>query len=60
MMAAGVLSLHDAAKAVDYETIVLLFGMMVVVSYLRLAGFFALATERIVARFSGQLGLCWR
>jgi Na+/H+ antiporter NhaD/arsenite permease-like protein len=49
--------MHDAARAVDYETIVLLFGMMVVVSYLRLAGFFALATEQIAARFSGPLTL---
>jgi Citrate transporter len=57
MLATGVLSMRDAAKAVDYETIVLLFGMMVVVSYLRLAGFFAVATERIVARFSGPLSL---
>ena len=57
MLACGVISLHDAAKAVDYETIVLLFGMMVVVSYLRLAGFFALATERIATRFSGPLTL---
>jgi Na+/H+ antiporter NhaD/arsenite permease-like protein len=32
MMACGALSTHDVAKAVDYETIVLLFGMMVVVS----------------------------
>ncbi|SIN98197.1 transporter, YbiR family [Singulisphaera sp. GP187] len=57
MLACGVLSMHDAAKAVDYETIVLLFGMMVVVSYLRMAGFFALATERIANRFSGPLTL---
>ena len=57
MLACGVLSMHDAARAVDYETIVLLFGMMVVVSYLRLAGFFALATERIAARFSGPFTL---
>jgi Na+/H+ antiporter NhaD/arsenite permease-like protein len=57
MLAAGVLSLPDAARAVDYQTIVLLFGMMVVVSYLRLAGFFALATERIAARFSGPYTL---
>src|SRR5262249_32590175 len=41
----------------DHETIALLFGMMVVVSYLRMAGFFALATERIAARFSGPLTL---
>ncbi len=57
MLASGVLSMHDAARAVDYETIILLFGMMVVVSYLRIAGFFALATESIVARFSGPLAL---
>jgi Na+/H+ antiporter NhaD/arsenite permease-like protein len=57
MLGCGVLSMHDAARAVDYETIVLLFGMMVVVSYLRMAGFFALATGRIAARFSGPLAL---
>ncbi len=57
MLACGVLSMRDAARAVDYETIVLLFGMMVVVSYLRMAGFFALATERIATRFSGPLTL---
>jgi Na+/H+ antiporter NhaD/arsenite permease-like protein len=53
MLGCGVLSMQDAARAVDYETIVLLFGMMVVVSYLRLAGFFALATQRIANGFSG-------
>src|SRR5712672_2211224 len=40
MLACGVLSMRDAARAVDHETIVLLFGMMVVVSTLRTAGFF--------------------
>jgi Na+/H+ antiporter NhaD/arsenite permease-like protein len=53
MLACGVLSLGDAARSVDYETIILLFGLMVVVAYLRLAGFFALATERIAAHCSG-------
>ncbi len=57
MLACGVLSMRDAAKAVDHETIVLLFGMMVVVAHLRMAGFFALATERIAARFSAPLTL---
>ena len=52
MLGFGVLGLHDAAKAVDYETLILLFGMMVVVAFLRLSGFFALATDRIAARFS--------
>src|SRR3954463_9129642 len=52
MLGFGVLDLHDAAKAVDYETLILLFGMMVVVAFLRLSGFFALATDRIAARYA--------
>jgi Na+/H+ antiporter NhaD/arsenite permease-like protein len=57
MLACGVLSMRDAAKAVDYETIVLLFSMMVVVSYLRMAGFFSLATEHIAATLRGPYTL---
>jgi len=57
MMAAGVLDIKEAAAAVDFETIVLLFGMMVVVAHLQMAGFFALATERIARRFSAPLPL---
>src|SRR3954447_7794238 len=57
MLGGGVLSMREAARAVDYETIVLLFGMMVVVSYLGLAGFFALATDQIASRFSGPHSL---
>jgi Na+/H+ antiporter NhaD/arsenite permease-like protein len=52
MLGFGVLDLRGAARAVDYETLILLFGMMVVVAYLRLSGFFALATERIAERFA--------
>jgi Na+/H+ antiporter NhaD/arsenite permease-like protein len=57
MLACGVCSMHEAARAGDYETIVLLFAMMVVVAYLRMAGFFALATESIDKRFSGPFTL---
>ena len=57
MLASGVFTMRDAARAVDYETIVLLFGMMVVVAHLRMAGFFALATDRIAGRFSGPFSL---
>jgi Na+/H+ antiporter NhaD/arsenite permease-like protein len=57
MMACGVLSMGEAAKAVDYETIVLLFGMMVVVAFLRFAGFFSMATDWIAASFSGPFVL---
>jgi len=36
----GVLSFEEAVKAVDFPTIVLLFGTMIVVANLRLSGFF--------------------
>lgn len=57
MLSTGMLDLHEAARAVDYETLVLLFGMMVVVAYLKLSGFFALATETVARHFSGPLSL---
>lgn len=57
MLAGGVLTFSEAAHAVDYQTLVLLFGMMIVVAYLRLAGFFDLVTEQIAARFSGPRAL---
>lgn len=53
MIASGCLTLHDAARAVDYETIVLLFGMMVLVGSLRLSGFFAWCTDYVARAFSG-------
>jgi Na+/H+ antiporter NhaD/arsenite permease-like protein len=57
MVAFGVVSLPNAAKAVDHETIVLLFGMMVVAAHLELSGFFTLVTNGIAARASGPLPL---
>src|SRR5581483_9958979 len=57
MLGIGAISLPEAARAVDYRTILLLFGMMVVVAYLRLAGFFDLATEAIAARCRGPFAL---
>ena len=59
MLACGVLSMGDAARAVDYETIVLLFGMMVVVTYLRMAGFFALATDQSRRPMLGASSASW-
>ncbi|HEY4308437.1 MAG TPA: anion transporter [Pirellulales bacterium] len=57
MLACGALDLSEAARSVDYQTIVLLFAMMVVVAYLRLAGFFALVTDNIAMHCSGPLSL---
>lgn len=57
MLVCGALTLHSAAAAVDYEALILLFSMMVVVAHLRLAGFFALVTDGVPARFSGPFTL---
>jgi len=40
MVAANVLTLDEAWAAINYDTIILLFGMMIVVANLRLSGFF--------------------
>ena len=48
MVASGTLSLEDAYKAIDLNTITLLLGMMIVVANLRLSGFFAAATAWVV------------
>src|SRR5215475_10449506 len=47
MVATGVLSLEEAHQAVDFNTVVLLLGMMIVVANLRLSGFFRIITHWI-------------
>ena len=49
MVASGVMTMADAYRAIDLDTIVLLLGMMIVVANLRLSGFFALVGA-VVAR----------
>ncbi len=44
MIGFNVLTFEEAVRAVDYSTIVLLFGMMIVVANLRLSGFFRLVS----------------
>jgi Na+/H+ antiporter NhaD/arsenite permease-like protein len=53
MVAFNQLSLAEAWQAVDYETLILLFGMMIVVASLRLSGFFTLVAERVVEHAHG-------
>jgi Na+/H+ antiporter NhaD/arsenite permease-like protein len=53
MIAVGVLSLSEAAAAIDFNTIALLFGMMVVIAHLRLSGFFRLAGAGVL-RHAGR------
>ncbi|HEY0946091.1 MAG TPA: anion transporter [Opitutaceae bacterium] len=50
LIACGALPLEAAYRAVDWNTILLLFGMMVLNVNLRLAGFFHLVTARVVRR----------
>jgi Na+/H+ antiporter NhaD/arsenite permease-like protein len=52
MLVTGVLSLHEAisSQSIDYETLILLLGMMVVVGCLRLSGFFRLLTHWCLER----------
>jgi Na+/H+ antiporter NhaD/arsenite permease-like protein len=47
MVASGTLTLDEAYRAIDLDTITLLLGMMIVVANLRFAGFFQLAAGRI-------------
>ncbi len=50
MVVAGGLTLDEAYRAIDYRTLVLLFGMMVLVANLRLAGFFRLFARWMAER----------
>ncbi len=50
MVACGVLSPQQAYRAVDYDTLVLLLGMMIISAYLCLAGFFEWAADWILWR----------
>jgi Na+/H+ antiporter NhaD/arsenite permease-like protein len=50
MVISGSLNEAEAARAIDYRTLVLLFGMMIVVANLRLSGAFALLTRAMLSR----------
>jgi Na+/H+ antiporter NhaD/arsenite permease-like protein len=60
IVACGVLSPDQAYRAVDYDTLVLLMGMMLIAAYLYLAGFFDWAADWILRRAkSPQSLLLW-
>src|SRR5437879_8272783 len=48
MVATGVMTPDRAYRAVDYDTIVLLLGMMLISAYLYMAGFFEWAADGIL------------
>ncbi len=57
MIAAGVLPLGAALRAIDFDTIALLLGVMIVVANLRLSGFFRWIGNWAVARAGHPLVL---
>ena len=48
MIASNSLSIPQAYAAIDYHTVILLFGMMIVVANLRLSGFFTVVSAWVV------------
>jgi Na+/H+ antiporter NhaD/arsenite permease-like protein len=57
MVGLGVVSLDQAYRAIDFDTITLLLGMMILVANLRLSGFFRLVSNWVVACASRPLVL---
>jgi Na+/H+ antiporter NhaD/arsenite permease-like protein len=57
MVGCGVLTMDEAYKAVDFSTIVLLVGMMIVVANLRVSGFFRLVNHGIARHVHRPFGL---
>ncbi|HTL57020.1 MAG TPA: anion transporter [Candidatus Limnocylindrales bacterium] len=57
MVACGVMTPAQAYRAVDYDTLVLLLGMMIISAYLFLAGFFEWAADWVLHRATTPQGL---
>ena len=57
MIGTGILTFEEAVQAVDYSTLVLLFGMMIVVASLRFSGFFRWVGVLAMRRAHGSLTL---
>jgi Na+/H+ antiporter NhaD/arsenite permease-like protein len=48
MVGVNALSLDEAYRAINFDTIILLFGMMIVIANLQLSGFFSFVAGRVV------------
>src|SRR4029078_3748641 len=57
MVACNILTLDEAWAAINYDNIILLFGMMIVVANLRLSGFFELVSAWVVEHAHAPLVL---
>ncbi len=57
MVVCGVLTLQEAYQAVNFQTLALLFGMMIVVANLRLSGFFEFVSRKVAERAHHPIAL---
>jgi Na+/H+ antiporter NhaD/arsenite permease-like protein len=57
MVGTGVLSAEEAYNAIDFNTITLLLGMMIVVANLRISGFFRVVTDWIATHVRHPVAL---
>ena len=54
LVVSGIVSDHDAVQMIDFETIMLLLGMMIIVGILRRSGFFTLVSVKIAEFTNGS------
>ncbi|HYV85455.1 MAG TPA: anion transporter [Patescibacteria group bacterium] len=59
MVACGVIDFDAARGAIDLDTILFLLGMMIVLGYLELSGFFELVERRVLALARSARALLW-
>ncbi|MBV6511819.1 MAG: putative transporter [Ignavibacteriaceae bacterium] len=57
MIITGILPLNEAVSAIDFNTIGLLLGMMIIIAVLELDGFFTFIAEKTIAYSSTRKGL---
>ena len=57
MIATGVISLDEAYQHIDFRTLVLLFGMMVLIAHLRMARFFGATVRWVGTRVHQPIAL---
>jgi len=59
MLIFGVLSVYDAYESIDYRTILILFGMMILIANLRLSGFFNIVLNFLAKKIRSPLLLLY-
>ncbi len=59
MVACGVLDFGAAKSAIDLDTLLFLLGMMIVLGYLEISGFFEVVERWILGRAGSARGLLW-